>query len=67
MLQVLHTLLKMIALKFKSMKLQDNYPKLTLLVGGIALIALFGISGIPLIIIYYMIVSILFQKQLSNS
>lgn len=58
--------IKMIALKFKSMKLQDNYPKLALLVGGIVLLLIFGLVGIPLIIIYYMVISILFQKQLSN-
>ena len=56
--------LKMIALKFKSMKLQDNYPKLALLIGGILILLFFGVVGIPLIILYYILISLLFQKQL---
>lgn len=56
--------LKMIALKFKSMKLQDNYPKLALLLGGILILIIFGLVGIPLVIIYYMVISLIFQKQL---
>lgn len=55
---------KMIALKFKSMKLQDNYPKIALLVGVILLLSLLGIKGIPLCIVFYMLVSVVFQKQL---
>ena len=58
--------IKMIAMKFKSMKLQDNYPKLALLVGSIVILISFGWVGIPLTIVYYMLVSILFQKQLSQ-
>lgn len=56
--------IKMIAFKFKSMKLQDNYPKLALLIGAIVLLILFKIVAIPLIIIYYILISIIFQKQL---
>lgn len=56
--------IKMIAMKFKSMKLEDNYPKLTLLIGSILILAIFKIIGIPLVIIYYILVSLLFQKQL---
>ncbi|WP_124640162.1 MULTISPECIES: CDP-alcohol phosphatidyltransferase family protein [Amniculibacterium] len=56
--------IKMIAMKFKSMKLQDNYPKLALLIGGIVLLAVFGVTGIPMVILYYIIISIVFQKQL---
>lgn len=56
--------IKMIALKFKSMKLQDNYPKIALLVGIILLLSLLGIKGIPLCIVFYMLVSVVFQKQL---
>ncbi len=59
--------IKMMALKFKSMKLSDNYPKLVLLIGSIILISILGLVGIPLSIIYYIMVSIIFQKQLSNS
>ena len=56
--------IKMIAMKFKSKKLADNYPKLALLIGSIVLLAVFQTTGIPLIIIYYMLISIIFQKQL---
>ena len=55
---------KMIAMKFKSMKLQDNYPKLALLIGSILILAIFKIFGIPMVILYYIFISIIFQKQL---
>lgn len=55
--------IKMIALKFKSMKLKDNYPKLALLIGAIVLLLLFKIGAIPVIIIYYILISIIFQKS----
>ncbi|WP_299179373.1 CDP-alcohol phosphatidyltransferase, partial [uncultured Chryseobacterium sp.] len=55
---------KMIAMKFKSMKLQDNYPKLALLIGSIIILLIFKTVGIPLVIIYYILISIIFQKQL---
>jgi len=56
--------IKMIAMKFKSMKLQDNYPKLALLIGAILILAIFRTVGIPLVIIYYILISLIFQKQL---
>jgi CDP-diacylglycerol--serine O-phosphatidyltransferase len=56
--------IKMIAMKFKSMKLQDNYPKIALLIGAIVILILFKIVGIPLVIIYYILISLIFQKQL---
>lgn len=56
--------IKMIAMKFKSKKLSDNYPKLVLLIGGILILLIFKTVGIPLIIIYYILVSLIFQKQL---
>ncbi|MBW8361122.1 MAG: CDP-alcohol phosphatidyltransferase family protein [Kaistella sp.] len=56
--------IKMIAMKFKSMKLEDNYPKIALLVGAILILIIFGIVGIPLVILYYILVSLIFQKQL---
>jgi CDP-diacylglycerol---serine O-phosphatidyltransferase len=57
--------IKMIAMKFKSMKLQDNYPKLALLIGSVVILIIFKTVGIPMVIIYYILVSILFQKQLN--
>lgn len=56
--------IKMIAMKFKSMKLQDNYPKIALLVGSVIILAIFKTIGIPMVILYYILISILFQKQL---
>lgn len=56
--------IKMIAMKFKSKKISDNSPKIVLLVGAIAILLLFGITGIPLTILYYLAVSLVFQKNL---
>ncbi|WP_027377201.1 CDP-alcohol phosphatidyltransferase family protein [Kaistella palustris] len=56
--------LKMIALKFKSMQLRDNYPKIALVLGGMLLLSFFGLVGIPLVIVYYILVSLAFSKQL---
>lgn len=56
--------MKMIAMKFKSMKLQDNYPKIALLVGAVLILLIFKTVGIPLVIIYYILISLIFQKQL---
>lgn len=56
--------IKMIAMKFKSMKLQDNYPKLALLIGSILILIIFKSVGIPLVILYYILISLIFQKQL---
>ena len=58
--------IKMISLKFKSMKLEDNYPKVALLIGVILLLIIFKTVGIPLAMLYYMLVSMVFQKQLSK-
>lgn len=55
---------KMMAMKFKSKKLQDNYSKIVLVGGGIAILAIFQIVGIPMLVIYYILVSVIFQKQL---
>jgi len=57
--------IKMIAMKFKSMKLEDNYPKLALLIGAVLLLVIFGITGIPLVIIYYILISFIFQRSLN--
>lgn len=56
--------IKMIAMKFKSMQLKDNYPKIILLVGAILLVSILGIAGIPLVIVFYIITSLIFQNQL---
>ena len=56
--------IKMIAMKFKSMKLEDNYPKIALLFGAVFRLILFKTIGIPLVILYYILISIVFQRQL---
>lgn len=57
--------IKMIAMKFRSMKIQDNIPKIVLLIGGILILLVFKTTGIPLIILWYILVSLIFQKQLN--
>ena len=57
--------IKMIAMKFKSMKVQDNIPKIVLLIGAILILLIFKTVGIPLVIIYYILISLIFQKQLN--
>ncbi len=56
--------IKMIAMKFKSKKIADNYPKIILLVGGILILIFFQIVAVPLLVIYYILISLIFQKQL---
>ena len=56
--------IKMIAMKFKSMKWQDNIPKIVLVLGAILILIIFKFYGIPLIILYYILVSLIFQKSL---
>ncbi len=56
--------LRMISMKFKSMQLKDNYPKIALVVGVCIIIPFFGAAGIPLSILFYIFISLLFQKQL---
>ena len=56
--------IKMIAMKFKSMKWQDNISKITLVVGSVLLLISLKTIGIPLVILYYILVSLLFQKSL---
>lgn len=56
--------IKMIALKFKSMLLKDNYPKIVLAIGSLLILVFFGMVGIPLVIVFYIITSLIFQKQL---
>ncbi|MHA6696380.1 CDP-alcohol phosphatidyltransferase family protein [Chryseobacterium sp. A321] len=57
--------IKMFALKFKSFTLGDNLPKILLLLGSIALLLLFKTVGIPLIVVYYIVLSLAFQKTMN--
>lgn len=54
---------KMISLKFKSKLLKDNYSKLALLIGSILILLIFKTAGIPLVIVYYILISLIFQKE----
>lgn len=56
--------IKMISLKFKSKLLKDNYSKFALLIGSILILIFFKTAGIPLIIVYYIFISLIFQKEL---
>jgi CDP-diacylglycerol--serine O-phosphatidyltransferase len=56
--------IKMIAMKFKSKKITDNYPKIILLAGGVLILVFFQVAAIPLLVVYYILVSLIFQKQL---
>lgn len=57
---------KMIAMKFKSMKLKDNYPKVALLAGAVIILLVCKTVGIPMVILYYILISLIFQKQLTS-
>lgn len=56
--------IRMIAMKFRSKQIKDNYPKIALAIGAILILIIFKTVGIPLVIIYYIIISVLFRKQL---
>ena len=59
--------LKMISLKFKSKLLRDNYPKVTVAVSGLAVLLLFGIKGIPVAVVAYILLSLLYRRQLTDA
>ncbi len=56
--------IKMFSLKFKSMDLRENTPKLILALGSIVILLLFKSVGLPLIVIFYILLSLLFQKKM---
>lgn len=51
--------IKMIAMKFKSKKIKDNYPTIALVLGSVLILATMHTTGIPLVILYYITVSII--------
>lgn len=55
--------IKMVAMKFKSMTIQDNIPKIVLLIGAIVILVIFKTVGIPLVIVWYILISLIFQKE----
>lgn len=56
--------LKMISMKFRSMRWQDNISKIVLVLGGILILIFFQITGIPIMVLWYILVSLAFQKSL---
>lgn len=49
----------MIALKFKSLKFKENIFRYILIIGAITLVVLFQFSGIPFVIAFYILLSVL--------
>lgn len=58
---LLNAPLKLIALKFKTRHFKDNASRYTLIVLSVVLLGIFQFAGIPLIIILYILLSIVFK------
>ncbi len=56
--------IRMIAMKFKSKRIQDNLPKIVLAAGAVLLLLFFRILALPMLVLYYILVSVVFQKHL---
>ncbi|MEC5395659.1 CDP-alcohol phosphatidyltransferase family protein [Bergeyella sp. RCAD1439] len=56
--------IRMISMKFKSKALKDNLSKIALVLGGLLILALFSLAGIPLVIVYYILISLVFRHEL---
>ncbi|MDL1914116.1 MAG: CDP-alcohol phosphatidyltransferase [Bergeyella sp.] len=56
---------KMMALKSKSKKWKDNIPKIILLSGSLLILILLGVIGIPLVVIFYILLSLSLQGKLN--
>lgn len=59
--------LKMISLKFKSKLLKDNYPKLAVASASLLLLLFFGLKGLPIAVVSYILISLLYRKDLTQS
>ena len=55
---------RMFSLKFKTMDWQGNKARYLFLILAVVLLALFSVAGIPLVILLYFLLSLIFQKQL---
>jgi CDP-diacylglycerol--serine O-phosphatidyltransferase len=55
---------RIFSMKFKSMAWKGNEPRYLLIIGSLALIILFSLSAIPLIILAYLVLSMVFQKKI---
>ncbi|MEP5612114.1 MAG: CDP-diacylglycerol--serine O-phosphatidyltransferase, partial [Cyclobacteriaceae bacterium] len=58
--------LRLIALKFKSFSWKGNEPRWILIVGSVILLLVFGWTFVPLLIPYYLVVSILSAVSLNR-
>ncbi|RST26019.1 CDP-alcohol phosphatidyltransferase family protein [Chryseobacterium lacus] len=56
--------IRMIAMKFKSKRIQDNLPKIILAAGSVLLLLFFRTLALPMVVLYYILVSVIFQKHL---
>lgn len=56
--------IKMISLKFKSKKINDNISKIILATGIILVLIIFKTAGFPLAVVLYILISLIFQKEL---
>lgn len=56
--------IRMIAMKFKSKRIQDNLPKIVLAAGAVLLLLFFRTLALPMLVLYYILVSVVFQKHL---
>jgi CDP-diacylglycerol--serine O-phosphatidyltransferase len=55
----------MFSMKFKSMKWNGNEHRYLFLAGSLLLVVLFSVNAIPLIILLYFLLSLVFQKKLT--
>lgn len=55
---------RMIALKFKSLAWRDNIEKIVFVGGSLVILAVGGILWVPIVILWYMLVSFFFWKRL---
>lgn len=56
---------KMISMKFRNYSVKDNKPKIVLAIGGILILTIFRIPGVPLAVVWYLAVSLFFQRKLA--
>jgi CDP-diacylglycerol---serine O-phosphatidyltransferase len=57
--------IKMLAFKFKQKDFASLLPVYLLLGGALLLLLMFGFAGIPMAIIYYILISLLFQRKIN--
>lgn len=56
---LLNTELRLLSLKFKNLRFKENAYRYYLLVGAVILLAIFWISGLALVVIFYILLSII--------